>query len=91
VQRKRCHEDILFNGIFIYLIGTVTGFVASIGLLSAQIKWGIIHIPISGMPFQALPVKIEFFDLLLVALISLIITLLTTLIPARRTMNYRYE
>jgi len=86
-KKKDVMKIFLFNGIFIYLIGTVTGFVASIGLLSAQIKWGIIHIPISGMPFQALPVKIEFFDLLLVALISLIITLLTTLIPARRTMN----
>jgi len=59
----------------------------SIGLLLAQMKWHFIHIPIAGMPFQTLPVKIELFDLLLVALASLIITLLTTLIPARRTMN----
>ena len=86
-KKKDVMKIFLFNGIFIYLIGTVTGFVVSLVLLSAQIKWGIIHIPISGMPFQTLPVKIEFFDLLLVALISLIITLLTTLIPARRTMN----
>ena len=86
-KKKDVMRIFLFNGIFIYLIGTVAGFIVSLGLLAAQIKWQFIHIPISGMPFQSLPVKIELFDLLLVALASFIITLLTTLIPARRTMN----
>lgn len=86
-KKKDVMKIFLFNGIFIYLIGTVAGFILSLGLLAAQIKWQFIQIPISGMPFQSLPVKIELFDLILVALASFIITLLTTLIPARRTMN----
>jgi len=86
-KKKDVMKIFLYNGIFIYLIGTVSGFIMSLGLLFAQIKWQFIHIPISGMPFQTLPVKIELFDLLLVAFISLVITLFTTLIPARRTMN----
>lgn len=85
--RKDVMKIFLYNGIFIYLIGTIFGFIVALGLLFAQIKWQFIHIPIAGMPFQALPVKIELLDLILVALISFIITLVTTLIPARRTMN----
>lgn len=85
--RKDVTKIFLYNGIFIYLIGTISGFIVALGILIAQIKWQFIHIPIAGMPFQALPVKIEIFDLILVALVSLIITLVTTIIPARRTMN----
>ncbi len=85
--RKDVMKIFLYNGVFIYLIGTVAGFIVALGLLFAQLKWKFIHIPISGMPFQALPVKIEIIDLILVALVSLVITLVTTLVPARRTMN----
>ncbi|MBC8313494.1 MAG: ABC transporter permease [Candidatus Cloacimonetes bacterium] len=75
----------IINGICIGLIGTISGLVVSLGLLFAQIRWHFIKIPIAGMPFQSIPVKIEILDLIIVACVSLIISLLTTIIPAYRT------
>ncbi|MBN2016791.1 MAG: FtsX-like permease family protein [Candidatus Cloacimonetes bacterium] len=86
-KKKDVMKIFIYNGLYIYVIGTLAGFVVSLGLLFAQMKWQFIQIPLSGMPFQSLPVKIEVIDLVLVAFVSLAITLLTTLIPARRTMN----
>ena len=77
----------MLNGFLIGIIGILSGFIISLGLLFAQIKWHFIKIPITGMPFQSVPVKIEIFDLIIVAIISLVISLLTTIIPAYRTIK----
>ncbi|MBC8527353.1 MAG: FtsX-like permease family protein [Candidatus Cloacimonetes bacterium] len=75
----------MLNGLLIGMISIISGLIVSLGLLLAQIKWHFIKIPITGMPFQSIPVKIEIVDLIIVAGVSLIISLLTTIIPAYRT------
>jgi lipoprotein-releasing system permease protein len=77
----------VLNGLFIGIIGTASGFIVSLGLLLAQIKWHFVKIPIAGMPFQSIPVRIEISDLIIVAVVSLVISLLTTIIPAHRTVK----
>jgi len=75
----------VINGMIIGSIGIICGLVTSLGLLAAQLKWQFIKIPIAGMPFHAVPVKLELLDIILVVLVSLSIALLTTIIPAYRT------
>jgi len=73
----------LKNGLFVGIIGTSAGLISSFIILLAQMKWHFIKIPISGLPFKEIPVQIEFLDVLIVVGVSLLITILTTLIPAR--------
>lgn len=77
----------VLNGFLIGIIGILSGFIVSLGLLFAQIKWHFVKIPITGMPFQSVPVKIEVLDLIIVAVVSIVISLLTTIIPAYRTIK----
>ncbi len=77
----------MLNGFLICIIGTLSGFIVSIALLLCQIKWHFIKIPITGMPFQSVPVKIDIFDLIVVAAVSLVISLFATMIPAYRTIK----
>ncbi|MEA2103402.1 MAG: FtsX-like permease family protein [Candidatus Cloacimonadota bacterium] len=74
----------IINGVVIGSAGILLGLTTSLGLLFAQIKWNFFKIPISGMPFRSVPVKIEPFDIILVVAVSGVITLLTTIIPAKR-------
>ncbi|RLC45182.1 MAG: hypothetical protein DRH57_08480 [Candidatus Cloacimonadota bacterium] len=76
------------NSTIISMIGTATGLFASLTLLMCQIKWQFVKLPIQGMPFQAVPVKIELLDIILVIIISISISLLSGIIPATRAAKY---
>lgn len=82
------HQDVakifMLNGLMVGIIGTAAGFICSLLLLGAQIKWEFIRIPVAGMPFQAVPVDIQLLDLLTVFVVALGISILTTFIPTRK-------
>lgn len=86
-QNKDVVKIFIINGVLIGSAGIFLGLFSSLGLLIAQIKWQFIKIPIMGLPFKSVPVKIEPFDLILVVSVSALITLLTTIIPAKRALK----
>jgi lipoprotein-releasing system permease protein len=85
------HQDVakifMLNGLMVGIIGTAAGFIFSLLLLGAQIRWEFVRIPIAGMPFQAVPVDIQILDLVIVFIVALAISVLTTLIPTRKIAN----
>ncbi len=76
------------NSTIIGMIGTTAGLFVSLVLLISQIKWQFVKLPIQGMPFQAVPVKIELLDIILVVIISISISLFSGMIPAGRAGKY---
>jgi lipoprotein-releasing system permease protein len=74
----------MLHGLMVGIIGTAAGFILSLLLLGAQIKWEFVKIPIAGMPFQAVPVDIQIIDLVIVVIAALGISILTTFVPARK-------
>ncbi len=82
-RKKDISKIFLTNGLLVGIIGTGLGLLSSLILLWSQIKWHYIKIPIAGMPFREIPVEIEVLGVLIVLVIALLITVLTTLIPAK--------
>jgi len=82
-KKKEISRIFLKNGLIIGIIGTVIGLLLSLILLFIQIKWNIITIPVQGLPFKHIPVDIEIIDILIVVAVSMMITVLTTIIPLK--------
>ncbi|MDP8202817.1 MAG: ABC transporter permease [Candidatus Tenebribacter burtonii] len=74
-------------GVIIGFLGTLTGLLLAVILLSAQMKFQFIVIPVQGFPLQWLPVEMRLLDFILVPVITIAISLLTTLYPAGRTVK----
>ncbi|MDY6915367.1 MAG: ABC transporter permease [Candidatus Cloacimonadota bacterium] len=72
-------------GLFIGIIGTLVGLVLALVVILLQSNYQIIQIPISGLPMQNLPVSIRWLDFVLVPIITIFISFLATLNPAKRT------
>lgn len=74
-------------GMIIGISGTLIGLGAALILLLSQAKWHFITIPIPGFALHWLPVELRLTDFIGVPVITIIISLLTTLYPARKTMK----
>ncbi|MDO9576663.1 MAG: ABC transporter permease [Candidatus Cloacimonadales bacterium] len=74
-------------GVIIGVMGALIALVLASGLLYAQLKWHFILIPVPGFPLQWLPVEMRTTDFILGPLVAIIISFLTTLHPARRTVK----
>jgi len=74
-------------GMIIGISGTLIGLGGALILLLSQAKWHFITIPIPGFALHWLPVELRITDFIGVPLITIIISLLTTLYPARKTMK----
>lgn len=74
-------------GVIIGLLGTAIGVISAFILLFLQLKFQFISIPVPGFPLQWLPVEIRLIDFVLVPFVAIVISLLTTLHPAGRTMK----
>lgn len=77
----------LYIGVIIGVMGALIALVLALGLLYAQLKWHFILIPVPGFPLQWLPVEMRTIDFILGPLVAIIISFLTTLHPARRTVK----
>jgi lipoprotein-releasing system permease protein len=73
----------LRHGLIIGLAGILTGIIASLILLTAQIKFGIIQLPVGNMPNLVLPVELRWSDYLIIPLIAFAITFVSIYLPAR--------
>ncbi len=74
-------------GLMLGALGTAIGFSSALILLLAQAKWHFITIPVPGFALHWLPVELRLSDFIGVPIITLIISLLTTLYPARKTIQ----
>ena len=74
-------------GLIIGIIGTFVGVAFALILLLAQDYWHFIKIPVAGFPLQWIPVDIRLLDFIIVPIVVIVISFLTTLHPARRTVK----
>ncbi len=74
-------------GSIIGMIGTFIGTSLAYLILFLQLKYHLIKIPVSGFPLQWLPVEIRSIDFILVPIIAVFISFLTTLHPAKKTVQ----
>jgi len=74
-------------GVIIGTLGTLIGLILAVVLLYAQMKFHFITIPVPGFPLHWLPVEMRLLDFILVPLVAIVISLLTTLHPAGRTVK----
>jgi len=74
-------------GMIIGIFGTLIGLGSALILLLSQAKWHFITIPIPNFALHWLPVELRLTDFIGVPVITIIISLLTTLYPARKTMK----
>ncbi|MCF7792809.1 MAG: ABC transporter permease [Candidatus Cloacimonetes bacterium] len=77
----------IFAGTLIGIIGVLFALVLALGLLWAQLKWQIVQIPVPGFPLQWLPVEMRTIDFILVPLIAIIISFVSTILPAKKTVK----
>ena len=71
-----------FQGTVIALTGTVLGVVGGLGLCELLSRYHFIELPSGVYPMTTLPIKILPFDVTVVAVASIIITLSATLYPS---------
>ena len=74
-------------GVIIGFLGTMIGLILAAILLYAQMTLHFIIIPVPGFPLQWLPVEMRILDFILVPIVAIVISLLTTLHPAGRTVK----
>ncbi len=77
----------VITGICIGIIGTFIGSFLALIVLFAQKIWHFITIPVPGFPLQWIPVEIRLRDFLIVPAVAILISFLTTLHPARKTVK----
>ncbi len=83
-SRKQIMRIFMLEGLIIGITGTILGDLLGYGLCWAQLKYRFFSLPGDVYFLSSLPVKMEFFDFVLITLVSLILTLLATVYPARR-------
>ncbi len=78
---KTIRTIFIFKGLFVGVIGTLTGTI--LGVLSCFIlkKYDFIQLP-DAYPFSTLPVQLEYFDVFIIAISAIIICFLSTLYPS---------
>ena len=80
---KMIRNIFLLEGILLTLLGVVIGLVIAFVLYQIQINYGIISFP-GSFAFEAYPIDMRFFDVLVVILTVSFIGFLASILPARR-------
>ncbi|NPV11954.1 MAG: ABC transporter permease [Ignavibacteria bacterium] len=80
---KQIKTIFLLNGVFIGFIGTAAGNIIALILLHLQLNFNIIKIPEGIYFLDKVPISIEAESFLIVSLLSIIISILFSFLPAR--------
>jgi lipoprotein-releasing system permease protein len=88
LHHKKIYNSVSNMGLFIGITGTVIGEILALILLSLQHSLNFIQIPVEGFPFTSLPVALRWQDFVLFGLLSIIISYLSSLIPAKKALKY---
>ncbi|MCI5148833.1 MAG: lipoprotein-releasing ABC transporter permease subunit [Candidatus Electrothrix sp. MAN1_4] len=78
-----------YQGAVIGLTGTLLGVGAGLGLCSLLKRYKIIELPSNVYPMSTLPIKIMPDDIIVVAIVAVLITLLATLYPSWKASTVR--
>lgn len=71
-----------FQGLVIAVTGTILGVLGGLGLCELLSRYQFIELPSNVYPMNTLPIKVLPFDVTIVAICSIVITLLATLYPS---------
>ncbi len=82
--RKSIQRIFTYQGMIVGVVGTVIGLVLGYGFCWAQLTFRLISIPPDVYFIDAVPIDMRLLDLLLIVLISLLLSLLASIYPARR-------
>jgi len=74
-------------GMIVGITGMMTGLFSAWLFLKLQIKYHFVKIPVDVLPIEHLPVHMELPDFFLVIFLTMLLTFLTTIYPARKTMG----
>ncbi|MCI5163971.1 MAG: lipoprotein-releasing ABC transporter permease subunit [Candidatus Electrothrix sp. AX5] len=78
-----------YQGAVIGFTGTVLGVGAGLGLCSLLKRYKIIELPSNVYPMSTLPIKVVPHDIMVVAIVAILITLLATLYPSWKASRIR--
>jgi len=81
---KSIKKIFVLKGMMIGGIGTLIGVCSGVSLCLLLTRYKFIELPKEVYHIDTLPVQLEFFDVFLIALASMVICLLATLYPARK-------
>ncbi|MBN1215703.1 MAG: ABC transporter permease [Candidatus Lokiarchaeota archaeon] len=79
----------MFEGIFIGVIGTIIGTIVGVMLCFLQIQYKLFPLDPTKYIIDAIPIDLRISDILFVATVSIILTLLASLYPARRAVKIK--
>lgn len=78
----------IFQGFIIGITGTFCGVLLGILLCYLQMKFELVALPSDVYFLNAMPIKMETTDFVLVSLSSIVLVLLSTIYPARKAGNF---
>nr|WP_321464714.1 lipoprotein-releasing ABC transporter permease subunit [uncultured Desulfobulbus sp.] len=78
-----------YQGMVIGISGTVLGVIGGLGLCGLLSRYKIIELPPNVYPMSTMPIKVVPFDVSLIAISAILITLLATLYPSWKASRVR--
>ena len=84
---KEISKVFILIGTILGSLGTIIGLALSLIILITQKLYPFISIPVAGFPLIWLPVEIRVSDFILVPILVIIISYVTTLYPAKKTVG----
>ncbi len=72
----------MLQGVVIGLVGTITGLISGLGICHFLKKYKFIDLPSDVYYISTLPVKVDFWDVCIVALVTLLISFFATIYPS---------
>ncbi|RPI79701.1 MAG: lipoprotein-releasing ABC transporter permease subunit [Desulfobacteraceae bacterium] len=82
--KKSIMAIFVLQGLIVGLVGTFLGLLSGLGICASIARFKFIHLPADVYYIATLPVKVDWFEVLLITAASLTISLLATLYPAWR-------
>lgn len=83
-SRSNIMKIFLYEGLIIGIVGTSLGLLLGFGFCWAQIKYSLISLPGDVYFLSALPVKMQGIDFIVISIVSMLLTLIATIYPARK-------
>ncbi len=85
LSNKSLLKIFLFEGILIGLIGSILGLIIGLGICYAQVKYKLYSLDPTVYIIDALPIKIQWLDILLIVLMAIFLSTLAAYFPAKRS------
>jgi lipoprotein-releasing system permease protein len=91
ITQQQLLRIFLSVGLFISFSGALVGMALGFALGWIQQTFGIVPLGIPNALIDSYPIKMEWFDFLMTALVVIIITFLASIIPARKAVQMTFN